>query len=224
MQEYDYTQTAMRLHFIEMDIQVRADFARTAMQMGYHCELYDDFSEIAAHPPRSGIIFVRDKPEYGGIALAIERLMGLGIWLPVIALDFNPNPSRVVQAVKDGALDYLALPLKPERTAASIERIAKEAAEASEIRRLTIEARNKLATLSSREGEVLEGLTGGASNKEIARMLSISPRTVEIHRANMMSKLGARSAADAVRIRLEGRVRQRTAGPAMQMQRVSVGL
>ena len=64
-------------------------------------------------------------------------------------------------------------------------------------------ARNLLSNLSGREREVLEGLTNGGSNKDIARILSISPRTVEIHRANMMNKLGARHAAEAIRISLE---------------------
>jgi FixJ family two-component response regulator len=66
-----------------------------------------------------------------------------------------------------------------------------------------IEARDRISTLSTREREVLEWLARGSSNKAIARELAISPRTVEIHRANMMNKLGARHAAEAVRLRLE---------------------
>ena len=60
--------------------------------------------------------------------------------------------------------------------------------------------------LSRREREVLDWLSEGSSNKAIARQLCISPRTVEIHRANMMSKLGARHAAEAVRLRLEAQI------------------
>jgi len=66
-----------------------------------------------------------------------------------------------------------------------------------------IEARSRIENLSTREREVLDWLAQGSSNKAIARELQISPRTVEIHRANMMSKLGASHAADAVRLRLE---------------------
>ncbi|WP_255548125.1 response regulator transcription factor [Erythrobacter ani] len=69
-----------------------------------------------------------------------------------------------------------------------------------------IEARGRIANLSVREREVLDWLTEGSSNKVIARRLEISPRTVEIHRANMMHKLGARHAADAVRLRLEAKL------------------
>lgn len=205
MQDHVSTQEKVSLHFVEADTQIRADFARTCLLMGHHCELYDNFSEIAAHPPRAGIVFVRDVPENGGMSMAVERLLQLGVWLPVIAVAFDPNPSRVVDAIKAGALDYLVLPLKADRVAATIERIAREAIEVSKARRLTIEARNRLASLSGREGEVLDALAIGNSNKEIARLLKISPRTVEIHRANMMTKLGARSAAEAVRIRLEAK-------------------
>jgi FixJ family two-component response regulator len=74
------------------------------------------------------------------------------------------------------------------------------------VRRRTIEARQRIATLSGREREVLEYMVAGRTNKLIARELEISPRTVEIHRANMMSKLGARQSAEAVRLRLEAQV------------------
>jgi len=66
-----------------------------------------------------------------------------------------------------------------------------------------IKARTRIANLSTREREVLHWLAEGSSNKAIARELDISPRTFEIHRANMMAKLGAKHAAEAVRLRLE---------------------
>jgi FixJ family two-component response regulator len=69
-----------------------------------------------------------------------------------------------------------------------------------------IEARSLISCLSGREREVLDWLTRGSSNKVIARELDISPRTVEIHRANMMAKLGASHAAEAVRLKLEARL------------------
>lgn len=187
-------------------MQTRAEVVRAAHSIGYHCEPYADFSELAAHPPRDGIIIIRDSVEAGGVGIALDRLLQLGIWLPVVAIDYEPNPTRVVQAVKDGALDYLMLPLKPERLSASIARITKEASEVTATRLRAVDARQRLSKLSGRELEVLEALAVGGSNKDIARTLAISPRTVEIHRANMMSKLGARHAVEAVRIRLDARV------------------
>ena len=81
-------------------------------------------------------------------------------------------------------------------------RIAKRGA----ARRRMIEARDRISSLSVREREVLDWLTEGSSNKVITRELDISPRTVEIHRANMMHKLGARHAAEAVRLKLEAKL------------------
>ncbi|MEM6267027.1 MAG: LuxR C-terminal-related transcriptional regulator, partial [Pseudomonadota bacterium] len=87
-----------------------------------------------------------------------------------------------------------------------LDRIAKEAEVFGAARRRMIEARDRIASLSGREREVLDWLAEGSSNKVIARELDISPRTVEIHRANMMNKLGARHAAEAVRLKLEAKL------------------
>lgn len=203
MQNDNFHGEQMSLNFIETDTQLRAELVRVGQSIGHHCELYADMLEIAAHPPRSGLIIVRDRIETGELRVVLERLLGLGIWLPVVVMDYQPAPARVVQAIKDGALDYLVLPLQADRLAKSIARISEDADRVSTVQQRTVLARDRLSKLSGREREVLDRLTLGGSNKEIARQLEISPRTVEIHRANMMSKLGARHAADAVRMQLE---------------------
>lgn len=195
-----------QLHFIDSDSRHRAELARVGFDLGHHSEVYGDLSELAAHPPREGIIIARDTPEEGGISMILDRLSRLGIWLPVIAVDTDPAANRIVSAIKAGALDYLPLPLDAERFDRCLTRIAKEAEVFGEARRRMIEARDRIASLSEREREVLEWLSEGSSNKVIARELEISPRTVEIHRANMMHKLGARHAAEAVRLRLEAKL------------------
>ena len=194
------------LHFINSNSRQRAELARVGFELGHHSEVYGDLSELSAHPPREGIIVACDSAEDGGVAMILERLSRLGIWLPVIAVDLSPRPGRIVEAVKAGALDYLALPLDPERFARCLFRIEKEAEVFGAVRRRMIEARDRIASLSVREREVLDWLTEGSSNKVIARELDISPRTVEIHRANMMHKLGARHAAEAVRLKLEAKL------------------
>ena len=194
------------LHFIDPSTRHRAELARVGFALGHHSEVYTDLSELSTHPPRDGIVIARDMPAEGGLPVILDRLGRLGIWLPVIAVDEDPSPRRIVEAIKAGALDYLSLPLDPNRLERCLLRIEKEAETFGEARRRMIEARDRIETLSAREREVLDWLAEGSSNKTIARELDISPRTVEIHRANMMSKLGARHAAEAVRLKLEAQM------------------
>ncbi len=194
------------LHFIDPSSRHRAELARIGFSLGHHSEVYGDLSELSIHPPREGIIVARDTVEEGGVSVILERLSRLGIWLPLIAYEAQPRPGRIVEAIKAGALDYLSLPLDPDRFARCLARIEKEAEMFGQARRRMIEARDRISSLSTREREVLEWLTEGSSNKVIARELDISPRTVEIHRANMMSKLGARHAAEAVRLKIEAKL------------------
>jgi FixJ family two-component response regulator len=208
MENHIFSSRKLPLHLIEADTRVRCEIVKASALIGHHCEPYADLSEIAAHPPREGIIIARDDAEAGGIAMVLERLLALGIWLPVVALDVHPSPGKVVQAIKQGALDYLSLPLQPERLEGSIARISKEALEVSASRKRMIEARTRLLTLSNREMEVLDCLASGNSNKEIGRSLDISPRTVEIHRANMMTKLGTRHAVEVVRLKIDAMLGQ----------------
>jgi FixJ family two-component response regulator len=108
-----------------------------------------------------------------------------------------------VSAIKHGALDFIEKPFRGNELVARLE----EAIEAY-ARRQAENAQSKVTSfhfpgrepLTRREREVLEQFTGGASNKEAGRALGISPRTIEDHRANIMKKLGARNAADLVRI------------------------
>lgn len=194
------------IHFVDADIRMRADLARTTFAMGHHAEVYADLCELCEHPPGRGIVVVRDDPAYGGIEATLDLLARVGVWLPLVAMDEAPRTARVVAAIRAGALDYLPLPLEAERLAGMIVRIGGEADEQADARRKMIEARSRIDNLSTREREVLDWLAVGSSNKTIARNLQISPRTVEIHRANMMAKLGANHAAEAVRLRLESRL------------------
>lgn len=203
MRTYENLTERVTLHLIELDTYLRAECARVAHSMGHHCELYSDLSELAAYPPRSGLILVRDDLAFGGLSTVMKRLLDLGIWLPVLAMDVNPTPGQVVDAIKAGALDFLVLPLEEKRLAASIERVSSEATEVVMARQRLIQARRQISKLSQREREVLDNLAIGGSNKDIARALDISPRTVEIHRANMMAKLGVRHSIEAVRLRID---------------------
>lgn len=194
------------LHFVDPSSRARAEFARLCFALGHHTEVYGDICELAAHRPRDGIIVLHDLGTEQTISMVFDQLSKSHILLPVVAVAQEPSASRIVAAVKAGVLDYLSLPLDPAGLAASIDRIAAEAESYVAARKRMLDARAKIECLSRREREVLDWLTRGNSNKEIARELDISPRTVEIHRANMMAKLGANHAADAVRLKLEAQL------------------
>ena len=191
------------LHVIDGFCRSRAEQARLGFENGYHCEIYSDLEELMLSPPDRGIILARDDEGGGRVDEVLSHLWRAGLWVPVVATSQDPRPGQVVAAIKAGALDYLRLPLRPERLHETVNRIEREAVAYAEARRKMVEARNRIASLSPREREVLDWLAEGRSNKMIARELHISPRTVEIHRANMMSKLGAHHAAEAVRLRIE---------------------
>lgn len=135
--------------------------------------------------------------------LGVQREMAArGLRLPVVVVTAHGDVALAVQAMKAGAADFIEKPYDDEailRTAeAALARGDEERARA----RGAAEAAARVATLTSREREVLDGLVAGRANKEIARILGVSHRTVEIHRANLMEKLGARGLSEVVRMAL----------------------
>jgi two-component system, LuxR family, response regulator FixJ len=194
-----------RLHIVDADSRGRAHLASIACDLGHHAEVYSAWAELARRPPNEGILVARDAPEAEG-ALAV--LGQAGIWLPLILTAESPTTARVVEGIKRGALDFLDLPCARERLESAVAGVAQEAAAHARMRQRIAVARERIGALSRREREVLEWLAEGSSNKHIARALGISPRTVEIHRANMMAKLGAHHAAEAVRLQIEARLEE----------------
>ncbi len=194
------------IHIVDVDPRNRAQYARAVFEMGHHAEVYDDVFELTSHMPRKGIVLARDDQSTGGIAGLMDAMAEKGAWLPIIAMADRPCIDHVVSAMRAGAFDYLPQPLHPPALELAIERVARKAATQVEIRKRSLDARTRISMLSNREREVLDRLAQGCSNKAIARDLDISPRTVEIHRGNMMEKLGARHAAEAVRLRLEASI------------------
>lgn len=194
------------LHIVCGDSRSRAEQARIVFALGHHAEVYGELDELLEHPPHEGIVIASDTGEPGMAADLIRRLGERGIWLPVVIAAHEPKTDQVVAAIKAGVLDYLLLPFEMGSFARRLHAILADAGQHAERRRREVEAQLAISLLSRREREVLELLSAGCSNKEIARRLVISPRTVEIHRGNMMTKLGASHAADAVRLWIDARL------------------
>jgi FixJ family two-component response regulator len=201
------------LHIVCGDSRSRAEQARIAFALGHHAEVYADLDELIDRPAFEGIVIAADSGEPGMAGELIGRLGERGMWLPLVVVAANPVLEEVVAAIKAGALDYLRLPLEMGHFARRLDAILSEAGQHAERRRREVEAQRAIAMLSRRESQVLELLAAGCSNKEIARRLAISPRTVEIHRGNMMTKLGAGHAADAVRLWLDAQLEVPTLPP-----------
>jgi two-component system response regulator FixJ len=193
----------MTLHILDSDSARRAQLARLAFAAGHHAEIYAHAEELLSHAPAGGLVLAQDEPVGEGITNLVSAMMRAGQWLPVIAIAENPSIDAVVRAIKVGALDYLTVPEQIAPLNEAVARSAREADAQRLSRARAAEARQRISRLSMREREVLDRLADGCSNKAIARDLEISPRTVEIHRMKMMGKLGARHAAEAVRLRIE---------------------
>jgi FixJ family two-component response regulator len=134
----------------------------------------------------------------------LKELHGEDYPAPIFMISGQGDISMAVSAIKSGALDFIEKPFRGSEIVARLD----EAIEAYPRRQAENNSASRIATmhfpgrepLTRREREVLEQFTAGASNKEAGRHLGISPRTIEDHRANIMKKLGARNAADLVRI------------------------
>jgi len=195
-----------RLHIVAENSRLRAEVARIGFALGHHAEVYSELGELLDRAPNQGIVIVVDEAEDLTAHDLLTRLAERGLWLPVVMASPDPALEQVVAAIKAGALDFMRLPLEIGTFARQLAGILAEADQATERRRRLIDAQHAIAKLSPRERQVLELLSAGSSNKEIAENLAISPRTVEIHRGNMMTKLNAGHAADAVRLWIDSQI------------------
>ena len=188
------------IHVIDPDSRRRARIAFELAHRNLHAEIYENLAEFGSRIPDEGAIFIADEPGSCTPGELRTMLDQLGSSLPVAAYAAEPAPQRIVDAMLQGSLDYLRWPFDPRLLERAMERLSCEGERRASRAQRGASAKAAIDHLSTREHEVLELMVEGDSNKEIGRRLGISPRTVEIHRGNMMRKLNARSTSDAVRL------------------------
>lgn len=154
----------------------------------------------AVSPDQSGCVLTDVRmPEMDGLELQ-ERIAALRLNLPVIVMTGHGDIPLAVRAMKAGAVDFVQKPFEEEAILDCVRR-ALDQSEAARSRDAAVaDVQQRLATLTPREREVLDELVAGHPNKVIAYHLSISPRTVEIHRARVMEKMQAKSLSELVRM------------------------
>jgi two-component system, LuxR family, response regulator FixJ len=199
------------VHLIDDDDGVRQSLAFLLASAGLAVRVYESASAfleaLGTLQPGCIVSDVR-MPGIDGLQLQ-RRLQALGVRLPVIIITGHADVSLAVEAMKAGAVDFIEKPFDAEAILSAI-RIAIDHCDHTGRRETeVVHIQTKLQSLSAREREVLEGLLAGNPNKTIAYDLSLSPRTVEVHRANVMTKMGASSLSGLVRMSL---VAQNTAG------------
>jgi two-component system response regulator FixJ len=138
-------------------------------------------------------------PEITGIDL-LKKVKETKPDLPVIVITGHGDIGLAVEAMKIGAIDFLEKPFDDDHLLSAVRTALAEDAHAVRRNAEAADIQTKLAALSNRERQVLEGLVAGNPNKTIAFDLGISPRTVEIYRANLMTKMAANSLSDLVRM------------------------
>ncbi|GAB5482698.1 response regulator transcription factor [Sphingorhabdus sp. EL138] len=157
------------------------------------------FLKLAKNAERGCVLLDIRMPEMNGLEVQ-QEMVKQGIDMPVVILTGHGDVEIAVQAMRAGAINFLEKPYEKEALLAAMTE-AFERIDNSELKEMaSSEAKVRLACLTGRERDVLDGLMTGYPNKTIAYDLGISPRTVEIYRANMMEKLRVRSLAEALRI------------------------
>ena len=160
-----------------------------------------DFLTAAPLLPVGCLIVDIRMPEMDGLELQ-QHLIDRSLDFPLIVITGHGDVPLAVRAMKAGAVDFIEKPFASQAILESIEVAFSRLATPSEQDPIAVAAATKLRLLSPREREVLKGLLAGLPNKTIAYDLAISPRTVEIHRARLMDKMGARSLSELIRLAL----------------------
>jgi two-component system, LuxR family, response regulator FixJ len=193
------------VHVVDDDAAIRDSLTFLLDAAGFAARSYEGASELLARvgelEPGCIVTDVR-MPGMSGLEL-IARLKELGVVHPVIVLTGHADVALAIEAMKAGVLDFLEKPFDDDALLSSV-KSALAAGEGEFGRRAELaEVERRVASLTDRERDVFEAIVAGDSNKAAAIRLGISPRTVEIYRANVMEKMGAKSLSELVRLALQ---------------------
>lgn len=193
----------MRLvHVVDDDEAIRRSVGFALKTSGFQVRSYESGAEILKTAPNleTGCILLDIRmPGMDGLEVQ-EALKSKGVGFPVIIMTGHGDVSLAVKAMKAGAIDFIEKPFQKAVLLFAIEQGMSRLKDSASNLKDATEASIKLQLLTPRERDVLEGLAKGLPNKSIAYDLGISPRTVEIHRANLMTKLGVKTLSEALRI------------------------
>jgi two-component system response regulator FixJ len=192
------------VHIVDDDEAVRDSLAFTLDASNIKAALYASGLELLEHVSglAAGLIITDVRmPGMTGLEL-VAKLKQLGVRLPIIVLTGHADVAMAVEAMKSGAVDFIEKPFDDAALLTAVEAARRrlESDAGREAQRNDIEGR--VAQLTGREKDVFEAIVAGESNKSAALKLGISPRTVEIYRANVMEKMRARTLSDLVRMAL----------------------
>ena len=193
--------TGYSVVLVDSNFRRRAAISHCLAGTNIHVEPFESIEEMTRRWPHGSILLIGDEDDI--VHDLFAAMTASGHWLPIVAYAPEPSIPRVVRAILAGALDYLDWPFAETevRAAISLAEISNAGIGSAKLREAM--ARSRVQRLTRREREVLTGVADGLSNRLIGERLEISPRTVEIHRANMLNKMGASHTSEAIRIAIE---------------------
>jgi two-component system response regulator FixJ len=192
------------VHVVDDDLAVRQSLSFLFATVGLPVRLHESaasFLETIREPVAGCIVTDVRMPEIDGIEF-LRRLKSRGDPVPVIVMTGHADVPLAVEAMKEGAIDFIEKPFDDDLLLAAVRSALSRQEQNAHRNSQASEVQSRIQSLSERERQVLDGLVAGKPNKVIAYDLGISPRTVEIYRANVMGKMQASSLSELVRMAL----------------------
>jgi FixJ family two-component response regulator len=196
------TAAQAKVFVVDDDASVRRALARVFTSLGIDVETFAGAEELFARAPitEQGCLLLDIKmPKVSGLELQTQ-LRDAGIELPVIFLTAHADVPTTVRAMKHGALDVVTKPYREDALLDAVHRAIALDAERHAVRASYVRLRERFDAMTPREQTVMSMIVTGKLNKQVASLIGTSEKTVKVHRARVMTKMGARSLPDLVRM------------------------